>query len=802
MKRLLIAVLWSGLCSAQYTPLPADIPSGSTLPSSCTVPSQFTLTTTGALYTCQGGTFVLPPSSGGPPTGAAGGALSGTYPTPSLATGVSLPSPDLGGSAISQTVTAGTSGVSANHVVQKSTENPIRYNNQTSATATVKGIARTTVTVGQTFELAQVGLIGCVVEGAVTSGHYWTVGVTDKSKCLDTGQSALASICNTVPVGGVFQASGTDGQTVTVSIDWNLHGAKVCSPDVANALNCPDTGTVNAMQCNITLPSTYTAYAFPLTVNLTPAYSNTGATFLQLNSLTSPLGAVTYTSGLTVSGSAGNYIVLTFSDGSVWHLALTGSTTLATTATFVSAGTGYTSAPTTATVTKGTATSVSGTALLTTSIGLPVLTNEGAAPVSGLLSAGVTVPVALNPGATAWVLPEWITSTTGATATGSVKSGSYQKPCTAGAAGTTTGYFVKIAADGTCATATSGALDGVATTTTSSGGQASYVFYGSSSVVCTGTCTGGDYALNNGDGTAADSGQTSESTIPLSSRIGGLFTSTGTNTTVSILLFGSRRAGTQTPAITGDTAIAAGGTTSTTSKINGGSFSGTQNDVVIFGASNTPGDSGILYSNLVVTTDARLVQAPTIWTVAQLLSVQYTSGLTVTSCSSGAYVLLTFTDGTTVHMPCANTNTITASTMGTSIVQGTGLSTAPTTATCSTGSAGTGCSGTALLATTLSVSPTVTGFFYNNLAAPLTILLPTLTSGLVNAQLQQCFGNYGSQVLTLRLPSGTYLNAAGTTGSAAGSYASSGTPADFVCVWAVTTSLYRTTGAGGWTPGS
>ena len=140
--------------------------------------------------------------------------------------------PDLGGSALSNTVTAGTSGVTANHIVQKSTENPIRYNNQSSATAMVKGIARTTATVGNTFELAQTGIIGCVVEGSVTSGHYWTVGSTDKSKCLDTTTSALTSICSAIPVGGVFQASGTDGQTVSVSIDWNLHGAQVCTTDL------------------------------------------------------------------------------------------------------------------------------------------------------------------------------------------------------------------------------------------------------------------------------------------------------------------------------------------------------------------------------------------------------------------------------------------------------------------------------------------------------------------------------------------------------------------------------------------
>jgi hypothetical protein len=81
------------------------------------------------------------------------------------------------------------------------------------------------------------------VEGAVTAGHYWTVGSIDKSKCLDTGQSALASICNAVPVGGVFQASGTDGQTVSASIDWNLHGGEICATDLPAIPNSSTTAT-------------------------------------------------------------------------------------------------------------------------------------------------------------------------------------------------------------------------------------------------------------------------------------------------------------------------------------------------------------------------------------------------------------------------------------------------------------------------------------------------------------------------------------------------------------------------------
>lgn len=51
------------------------------------------------------------------------------------------------------------------------------------------------------------------------------------------------------------------------------------------------------------------------------------------------------------------------------------------------------------------------------------------------------------------------------------------------------------------------------------------------------------------------------------------------------------------PALTGDTTHSAGSCATTTSKINGTSFAGTSGNLVSFGASNVPADSGIAYSS-------------------------------------------------------------------------------------------------------------------------------------------------------------------------------------------------------------
>src|SRR6266850_1657649 len=57
----------------------------------------------------------------------------------------------------------------------------------------------------------------------------------------------------------------------------------------------------------------------------------------------------------------------------------------------------------------------------------------------------------------------------------------------------------------------------------------------------------------------------------------------------------------QFPALTGDTTTSAGACATTTAKINGTSFSGTNGHLVSFGASNVPADSGIVASGVTQT---------------------------------------------------------------------------------------------------------------------------------------------------------------------------------------------------------
>ena len=174
---------------------------------------------------------------------------------------------------------------------------------------------------------------------------------------------------------------------------------------------------------------------------------------------------------------------------------------------------------------------------------------------------------------------------------------------TAGTGGVAAHSPVKINSDGTVIqiTGTEGIV-GIAETAATVGNSVIVDILGPSQCVAEGSITAGDYLI---DGTVSpgttckDSGQSARSNLPVSTNILGRATaSVSTGSLVGIVLYGPFLMGTQTPAITGDTAIAAGGTTSTTAKINGTAFSGTNGHLVSFGAANIPADSGVVAANV------------------------------------------------------------------------------------------------------------------------------------------------------------------------------------------------------------
>lgn len=120
----------------------------------------------------------------------------------------------------------------------------------------------------------------------------------------------------------------------------------------------------------------------------------------------------------------------------------------------------------------------------------------------------------------------------------------------------------------------------------------------------------------------------------------------------------------QLPALTGDTTTSAGTCATTTSKLNGTTFAGTNGDVVGFGASNVPVDTSIAFSTLVTSTAPGLGIAhfpggsQNVTSSLVSLTADVTGILPIANGGTGASGLATTnTTPVTVSNPTINTDT-------------------------------------------------------------------------------------------------------------------------------------------------
>jgi len=186
---------------------------------------------------------------------------------------------------------------------------------------------------------------------------------------------------------------------------------------------------------------------------------------------------------------------------------------------------------------------------------------------------------------------------------------------------------------------------------------------------------------------------------------------------------------------------------------------------------------------------------------AALYAGTYTSGITATGTVGQTCVLGSLNGGGTAGaatVALTGTNAIAGSTALVITAAGSGYTSAPTSATASSGTAT--CSGTAVISTSLSITPTVAGFYYNNLASPVTYVLPAIAAGNIGGQF--CFRDAASRsgALTLQSPASTFIDNAGTNGTAAATLVSTGAAGDVACLIAVSATQYVVDRkAGSWT---
>ena len=226
---LLLAPLALAQNPVQITPTTVD-PTGQV----CNSTRLNEKTPDGKLYSCQNGTMAQ--------IGGSGVGFNGLINQ----------SMGVGNSPITETMTAGTGGVTLNTLVQLDSSSPSKV---IANTTTPYGIAQANVSASASVEVARYGSTNCVTDtGGSTAGDWAIIGTGSAIDCKDSGQSLLSNIPQTTIVVGVFRSSVSAGAAALIDLWPGTRGTQGAAGAIACSGN-PGSTTLTYLQSCVSLTS-------------------------------------------------------------------------------------------------------------------------------------------------------------------------------------------------------------------------------------------------------------------------------------------------------------------------------------------------------------------------------------------------------------------------------------------------------------------------------------------------------------------------------------------------------------------
>jgi hypothetical protein len=136
------------------------------------------------------------------------GTFTGTGTQFVLSATPTLSNPSLGTTSLTMTETSGGSGWTAKLLI-KQDSGANTFSNALVGAVGVVGVAKTTVTGGNTGEIAIFGEVTCIADNTVTIGHILIVGTSTAGRCKDSGQTDSTAIASNLQIIGKAQSSGS-----------------------------------------------------------------------------------------------------------------------------------------------------------------------------------------------------------------------------------------------------------------------------------------------------------------------------------------------------------------------------------------------------------------------------------------------------------------------------------------------------------------------------------------------------------------------------------------------------------------